>query len=61
MRQVRTPSWAAAGPLTESAEGRINGGAAPVAATPVIVGVAAAVVVAYAAGAVIGTSEPVIQ
>ncbi|MFC9947873.1 MULTISPECIES: hypothetical protein [Streptomyces] len=59
MQQVRTPGWAAVGPLDERTEGQTFGGAAPIAATQVIVTVAAAVVVAYAAGAIIGsTTEP---
>ncbi|MFC8228535.1 hypothetical protein [Streptomyces sp. NPDC057287] len=59
MQQVRTPGWAAVGPLDERTEGQTFGGAAPIAATQVIVTVAAAVVVAYAAGTIIGsTTEP---
>ncbi|KQX94583.1 MULTISPECIES: hypothetical protein [Streptomyces] len=57
MHQVRTPRWAAVGPLDERTEGQAFGGAAPIAATQVIVTVAAAVVVAYAAGAIIGSTE----
>ncbi|MFD3658689.1 hypothetical protein ACFWVP_23360 [Streptomyces sp. NPDC058637] len=56
MQQVRTPRWAAVGPLDEGAEGQVFGGAAPVAATQVVVTIAAAVVVAYAAGAIIGNT-----
>ncbi|GGZ23034.1 hypothetical protein [Streptomyces nitrosporeus] len=61
MQQARTPRWAAVGPLEEGAEGEVFGGAAPIAATQVVVTVAAAVVVAYAAGAIIGQTEPVMQ
>ncbi|WP_151770074.1 hypothetical protein [Streptomyces abyssomicinicus] len=58
MHQVGRPSWAGiSGPLDEGAQGRVNASAAPVAATPVIVSVAAAVVVAYAAGALVGGHE----
>ncbi|WP_181727181.1 hypothetical protein [Streptomyces sp. PT12] len=46
------------GPLDEHTEGRVTRGALPVAATPVIVGAAGAIVVAYAAGRVVGEIRP---
>ncbi|MGW8989904.1 hypothetical protein ACWGRF_08255 [Streptomyces zhihengii] len=59
MQQVRAPGRAAVGPLDKRTDGRAFGGAAPIAATQVIATVAAAVVIAYAAGAIIGeTTEP---
>ncbi|MGW3407510.1 hypothetical protein, partial [Streptomyces zhihengii] len=62
VQQVGTPGWAAVGPLDERTEGQTFGGAAPIAATQVIATVAAAVVIAYAAGAIIGeTTEPQLQ
>ncbi|WP_129842028.1 hypothetical protein [Streptomyces sp. RFCAC02] len=47
------------GPLDECAEGRVARGALPVAATPVIVGAAGAIVIAYAAGRIAGELRPV--
>ncbi|QNP61871.1 hypothetical protein [Streptomyces genisteinicus] len=59
MQQVRTPGWAAVGPLDERSEGQSFCSATPIAATNVVATVAAALVVAYAAGAIIGsTTEP---
>jgi hypothetical protein len=46
------------GPLDETTEGRLLTGGAPVMATPVVVGAAAAVVLAYAAGRVAGELRP---
>ncbi|MEV0585183.1 hypothetical protein [Nonomuraea sp. NPDC050310] len=61
MQQLRQPWWAdavgpqeAAGPLHEGAEGRVYLGLAPVTATPAVVTIAGAMVVAYAAGALVG-------
>ncbi|MFR9727184.1 hypothetical protein ACL02R_28055 [Streptomyces sp. MS19] len=54
-----TRHTAVAGPLDENAEGRVVRGALPVAATPVIVGAAGAIVVAYAAGRIVGELRPV--
>ncbi|RKN11096.1 hypothetical protein D7319_07270 [Streptomyces radicis] len=46
------------GPLDEHAEGRVTRGALPVTATPVIVGAAGAIVIAYAAGRIVGEIRP---
>ncbi|MFF8958052.1 hypothetical protein [Streptomyces sp. NPDC014894] len=62
MQQVRSRTWAdSIGPLDESAEGQVFDSVTPVAATQVIATVAAAVVIAYAAGAIIGETSPVLE
>ncbi|MEU9925902.1 hypothetical protein OH828_04575 [Streptomyces anulatus] len=51
MPEFRQPGWTRGiAPLDESAGGQVFGGASPVAATPVVVAGAGAVVIAFAAG-----------
>ncbi|MFI1014678.1 hypothetical protein [Streptomyces sp. NPDC020965] len=62
MQQVRSQPWAeAVGPLDEGAEGQVFDSVTPVAATQLVATVAAAVVIAYAAGAIIGENQPIMQ
>ncbi|MCW5253120.1 MULTISPECIES: hypothetical protein [unclassified Streptomyces] len=51
MPELRQPGWTRGiAPLDESAGGQMFGDASPVAATPAVVTVAGAVVIAFAAG-----------